>query len=395
MRKILSFVAVLLCAAACIYPYTPELEKAPEGILAVDGNISIGEQSVVLLSALYPLWPDDFTERQADFSDAKVWVEDDAGEKYPGVPLDSGASGYSSGAYGTAPFAVPTENAPADRRYRLCVEALGGFYASDWSDIPEPPVIKDIEFSANDYDVVVNVSVDGGENGTGYLLLSYDETWEFHTEWYLYYTFDPGTREILPATPDDYDEYWCWKSSDSGRTYPIDYTGMTENGIYAYPLLSFSRYDNRNHRRYSVNVKARTISPASYRFLKNLESNTEGGDNLFTPNPGEIAGNLRCESDPERTVLGYVVVYRAAEKRAFLDSRYLRARRPNEFALMYLLEDRYLDFWEEGYKPLYENTNPDRNPELEGPYGWGGPSCYDCRASGGTKTKPDFWDDPE
>ena len=138
MRKILSFVAVLLCAAACIYPYTPELEKAPEGILAVDGNISIGEQSVVLLSALYSLWSDGFMERQADFSDAKVWVEDDAGGKYPGVPLDNDASGYSSGAYGTASFAVPTENAPADRRYRLCVEALGGFYASDWSDIPDP-----------------------------------------------------------------------------------------------------------------------------------------------------------------------------------------------------------------------------------------------------------------
>ena len=39
MRKILTLLAVTLCAAACIYPYTPELEEAPEGVLTVDGNV--------------------------------------------------------------------------------------------------------------------------------------------------------------------------------------------------------------------------------------------------------------------------------------------------------------------------------------------------------------------
>ena len=88
MRKILSFVAVLLCAAACIYPYTPELEKAPQGILAVDGNISIGEPSTVQLSTLISMWRDHDSEPMPDFRDSKVWVEDDAGDKYEGVLSD-------------------------------------------------------------------------------------------------------------------------------------------------------------------------------------------------------------------------------------------------------------------------------------------------------------------
>ena len=385
MRKILSIVAVLLCAAACIYPYTPELEKAPEGILAVDGNISIGEQSVVLLTTLSSLWADGLAERKPDFSDAKVWVEDDAGDRYQGVPGDDGS--------GT--FLIPTENAPADRRYRLCIEALGGFYTSDWSDIPEPPVVTEIAFSATDDDVVVSVSVDGGKEGTGYLLLSYDETWEFHADWYPTYIYNPKTGGVSPGTPDGYNEYWCWKHSDNGRIFPVDYSGMADNGFRAYQLFSFSRYDNRNHRRYCVNVKARTLSPASYRFLKNLESISDGGDNLFTPNPGEIAGNLRCESDPERTALGYVIVSRAATKRAFLDTRFQKSRQPDEMSLLYLLEKQYTEYWERGFLPLCRNNNPDRDPDLQGPYGWGGRSCYDCRAAGGTKTKPDFWDDPE
>ena len=82
---------------------------------------------------------------------------------------------------------------------------------------------------------------------------------------------------------------------------------MAEAGVSGYPLLSFPRTDNRNHRRYCVNVKARTLSPKTYRFLKNLQDISSGGDNLFTPEPGEIAGNLHCESDPDRMVLGYVL----------------------------------------------------------------------------------------
>ena len=394
MRKILSFVAVLLCAAACIYPYTPELEKAPQGILAVDGNISIGEPSTVQLSTLISMWRDVDSEPMPDFRDSKVWVEDDAGDRYEGV-LSEGYTWYITDIYGNARFTIPTENAPADRRYRLCIETLGGFYTSDWSDITEPPVISEIEFSATDTDVIVGVSVDGGDNGTGYLLLSFDETWEFHADWDLCYIFDPETQMITPGVPPDYDGYWCWQSSDTRLTFPIDYTGMTDNGIHAYPLQTFRRDNNRNHRRYCINVKAKAITPATYRFLKNLESNTDLGDNLFTPNPGEIAGNLRCESDPDREVLGYVIFSRSVSKRAFLDSRYNKYRRPNEGALRYLLAEQYLTYWNIGFKPLAENTNPDRDPSMEGPYGWGDRSCYDCRAAGGTKQKPDFWDDPE
>ena len=59
MRKILSLWALFLCATACIYPYTPELDEAPEGVLAVDANISIGDVSSVRVSTLRSVWPSD------------------------------------------------------------------------------------------------------------------------------------------------------------------------------------------------------------------------------------------------------------------------------------------------------------------------------------------------
>ena len=42
MKKILPLLAVLFLATACIYPYQPDLEEAPEGVLVVDGNLVLG-----------------------------------------------------------------------------------------------------------------------------------------------------------------------------------------------------------------------------------------------------------------------------------------------------------------------------------------------------------------
>ena len=398
MRKLLSILAAGLCAAACIYPFTPDLDDAPEGVLTVDGNISIGDVSTVRLGTLMSIRGGYLSENDyalRDLRNASVWVEDDAGGIYPGVP-DNIYDPMTAAYYMTINpvFSVSTENAPADRSYRLCVEALGGLYTSDWGKPSAAPVIRSIDFycGENDDQVTVAVSVDGGDDDTGYLQLSFDETWEFHAEWSLSYIVDPETLVISQGYIPAYENYWCWATSDNQRLYPVDYSGM-EGGLTAWPLHRFPRTDNRNHRRYCIRVKAKTLSPESFRFLKALEDNTNGGDNLFTPNPGEIASNLRCESDPERMVLGYVTIGRVSWKRAFLDNRYQQYRRPNTGALLYLLEKDYRDFYNRGYLPLIENTNENRDPELEGPYGWGDKRCYDCVAAGGTKTKPDFWDE--
>ena len=396
MRKILSILAFCLGVTACVYPYTPDLEEAPEGVLSVDASINIGGTSTVRLGALLSLFTSSNSNwQQPDFSDADVWVEDDAGTRYPGVRNGASPDIWSSYLPNSDPrspiFSISTEGAPADRKYRLCIEALDGLYTSDWSDIPEAPVIEQIEFLPDDNTVTVAVSVDGGPGGTGYLLLSYDEAWEFHVDFEQRYTFDPRTMTVSENYSPDRSLYWCWTTLDYKRTYPVDYSSLSDHGIKSYPLLSFPRTDSRNHRRYCVNVSARTLSQASYRFLKNLDESSEGGDNLFTPNPGEIAGNLRCESDPDRTVLGYVIVSRTATKRAWLDSRYRKSTPPSVSSLLFLLPKDWGDFYGRGYLPLWENPNENYDPKKEGPYGWGSARCYDCVAAGGTLTPPDYW----
>ena len=405
MRKFLSILAFCLGVTACIYPYTPDLDEAPEGVLAVDANISIGEMSTVRLGTLYSIYPSENYSYPDLLTGTKVWLEDDAGGTYPGTTGSTAFNPqYSSymdyyGTYVDASnplFYISTENAPGDRRYRLCIEALGATYASDWTTLAEPPVIQGIEFLADDENVTVGVSLDGGPDATGYVLLSFEETWKFHVDYIPEFTLTPYTNWRgewalqVERTGPDASKYWCWRSQNNNRTYPVDYTAMTTGGVTNWPIQQFPRTDTRNHLRYSVNVKAQTISKETYRFLKNLEDNSDGGDNLFTPTPGEIAGNLRCESDPDRTVLGYARFAKTVSKRAWLDNRYLKSR-PSYYALIFTKPEQYQMYYKSGYTVLEEHDPPQEGDD--GPYGWGPPQCYDCTSTGGTLTRPDFWED--
>ena len=410
MKKSLSIIAVLALATACIYPFQPDLEEAPEGVLAVDGSIMIGEPSIVRVGSMFSLIP-----KKTDPSSApggyyyasslehglevqRVWAEDNAGVVYEGTysPINF------DGNYTMLPYSIPTEKAPNNRSYRVCIQANGDLYSSDWIKPLAPPVLRKITFKASKQtekaEVTVAVTLDGGEDATGYVLLSFDETWKFHADWYPNYDYDPDSNTVSERLT-VWDRYWCWKHVDSQTQVPVDITGMTGSTLKDYPLHSFSRYDNRNHDRYCIRVKARTIDKSTYLYLRHLEESTQSGDNLFTPNPGEISGNLRCETDPDRMVLGYVTVAIASSLRTFKNSQYLLTRPTDLYSLSYpdavpQMPGQYswIDYYQMGYLPLVSNTLPPSNPPL-GPYGWGRSQCYDCIAAGGTQVKPDFWDE--
>ena len=420
MKKILSILAVLTLATACIYPYQPDLEDAPEGVLVVDGNLVIGEKSTVRIGYMTSLWPKSngqnsgewqlFSTRASVSGNAvHVWAEDDAGGRYEGVwnsgNLDPYASAYYyyyASAYST--YTIDLENAPADRGYRLCVSADGKEYTSDMITPLTPPIIKNITFKASKVtdkaEVTASVSLEGGPDATGYVLLSFDETWRFHADYYPEFEYDPRSNSVEDRI-DTWTRYWCWKHVDNNRLIPVDFTGMTTATLKDYPFHTFSRYDNRNHHRYSLLLKARTVDKITYEYLSHLEESSMSGDNLFSPNPGEIAGNLRCETDPDQMVLGYVTVTRIASRRVYIGSQYYVQPYLSPYSLAYPPQypkvpggTCYRDFYEMGYQPLIKNTLPEaaENDDL-GPYGWGAANCYDCIAAGGFQEKPDFWEE--
>ena len=163
MKKILPLLAVLSLATACIYPYQPDLEEAPEGVLVVDGNLVLGEMSTVYVGSMSSLWPGP-DDARPKIPVKRVWAEDDAGGVYEGT---ISSDGQTDAHIPMTKYVLHTENAPVGHNYRVCVNTDDALYTSDWIKPLTPPVIKKINFRANLNDVMVNVTLDGANVQVG------------------------------------------------------------------------------------------------------------------------------------------------------------------------------------------------------------------------------------
>lgn len=381
--------AVMQLAFSCVYPYDTQLEGEDMDIVVLEGDIVIGGNSSVRISKVNTFSDENsYGEIKAVGS---AWVEDDQGTIYK--PSSGDNTGY---------MVIPTENAVPGRKHRIKAQVEGKTYVSDWIESLTPPGIEDISFSLSKDSTMVEVRATllPGSEGTGYIGLSFEETWEFHTAYECKYELDTLSWEVSERRS-PYPNYWCWRSNNSAGLTLLDYTEIGIDKVEEFLVQSFLRTNERNHRRYSVKVNAVTLPAATYRYLKNLEDITNGSGSLFSPNPGEMSSNIACESDPDRRVMGYVVSSLQTSSRAFLDSRYYSPTTPYTGYLyipertmatppdMELFEFEYsLGSYPVDFMSLPRGEN---GQDVEGVY-WGPFRCVDCIADGGTKQKPDFWD---
>ena len=142
-------------------------------------------------------------------------------------------------------------------------------------------------------------------------------------------------------------------------------------------------------------MKAITLSDKAFKYLSNLSSISNMNGSLFSPNPGEMPSNIRCDSDPGRHVEGYVFASQITSCRGFLDSRYYKASGPST-SVLFLPEpgESYRELYENGAYPVAFMRLPIPTDEgyqdVEDVF-WGPIRCIDCVVAGGTTQKPDFW----
>lgn len=368
--KNIVYLFAALALSSCVYPYNVEFTEEEGGKnLVIDANILLGNTSTIVLSYLEPL---DVGRRGIIYNrvEGNVYLEDNTGQTYPAYDM--------YGVYRINPF-PPKE----DAQYRLTVLADGKTYRSDWIEPTAPPEITDINFTADNEVVYVNLSLRDDGQGSGYASATFEEIWKFHADFMRLYGYDPETDSVFMLMFPDDKHYWCWKKSVSNFQYSIDYSSV--NGVVEnMPFYTFTRTSPRNHQEYNIRIKVWNLTPEQYRYRKMLEDNERIGGDLFSPEPGEVRGNVYCESDETEKVFGYVNVSRVTMMDAKLDSRYDLWMPPK--SLIDVPRDEYLMRYESGYSPVEQMMAPDGGTVV----GWGLGRCYDCILAGGTLEKPSF-----
>jgi hypothetical protein len=374
MKKTLIYMAAAVLAASCVYPFNPEIDSEPERNLVVDGSIVIGGTSTVSLSYVSDLGSSGASLLRPT---GLAWIEDSQGNQF-----------YSGTSVVSDKILINTEAMKPGLQYRAVIEVDGNRYCSDWVESDTAPDIREISFTCDDNYVYVWADVKVPESRSGYVGFSYEECWEFHADYYPEYDINPETYVISPLMfPWAY--YWCYKYDQSKQNVLWDYSSLEIRDSYKFLVRSFSRTDSRNHKRYSILVKAFAMSKDAYLFIKNTQEMSELGGDLFTPEPGMLEGNVHCESDPLRRAFGYVMACEAASKREYLNGIYLQSVYLSDAIFVPVEPDEYAVYYNDrNYRPVKKIMSEEGNF-----IGWGPARCINCLEAGGTQKKPDFWED--
>jgi hypothetical protein len=125
----------------------------------------------------------------------------------------------------------------------------------------------------------------------------------FKADW-LYEMIDPHEGCMFNCPP----PWYIWRYSTEG---PQSLTEPTENIVLKEQLAGTALIDyfqtlyDEQHLVYLIlTLNSYLLNDHSYAFYKNLKDQQSADNALFDPITTQITGNIRCMSDPEKTVIG-------------------------------------------------------------------------------------------
>lgn len=378
MKKYVIYILVALAVSACIYPYDAEPAGEVPERLVISGDILIGEMTQVDLGYVMPLSTSAYELRKAEAPEATVTVESDNGQSYRGVRGKDGR------------YTVDTRNAPDNARYRLAVKlADDREYTSPWSGVNQAPEIVDLWYEVDDENMRLFCTLDGRDSLWNFCW-DYEEVWEYHAYFMPDVLYINDTTYLESRMFKDY--YYCWNTRQSTESGLASADGLTVNKITGNNFHSLSRSDNRMSYLYSIQLTVRGLSSDARVYMEHQRLMSNGTGDLFSPIPSEMRGNIRCVTNPDEQVVGFISVCERASHRIFINVSPYHKSRENPNDLLFFPEPD-----EDGnynLDALYVYNSPvtfDGEAPTKTNVIWGPKRCVDCRVWGGTKTKPEWW----
>ncbi|QMW04270.1 DUF4249 domain-containing protein [Spirosoma foliorum] len=359
--------AMILLAGGCVDPYRPPEITSPASYLVVNGffNSASGTTTTIQLSRTQNL-----AETKVPTAETKAIVTIESAHKDV-YTLKEGAVGF---------YTLTGVTPSADETYRLHIKtAKGNDYYSDYVPVIATPPIDSVSWRPDNDGLQISVNSHDPKNNTRYYRWEYDQTWEYNSVY-------PSVFEIknnkIVNRPESV--YRCWDSENSSTIVLGTTTRLSQDIISQYPLVYMPNSSVRLSVRYSILVRQFALSQTAYNYYDQLAKITQSIGSIFDPQPSQLTGNIRSQTDESDLVLGFFRVGTVESKRIFIDKSQLPPWTPNSGVGTCLVDTLSTgDILRE---------QPGIIDHLEGPlYLTTNEACLDCRIRGGVIKKPDFW----
>jgi len=324
-------------------------------ILVAEGIITNGE-SVITLSRSVNLLDDEVNFTFVNNAIVYVECEEDESRMYAEEYVFPRFNGR---------YLIHTGTLNPDYRYRLRIEIDESVYGSDYTHPIQTPEIDSIFWTKRGRGQPVNIHVatHSPDNRVLYYRWSYREDWEFQS--YMYH--------------DDYTNR-CWQMAVS-REILIGSPERTVFGRITDIINTVSPSSAKFSSLYRITVTQNAISKRAYDYFANVKKNAQQIGSIFAPIPSELRGNIRCLTEPDRPVIGFIDISTTTQK-----IQYIRPQEVYEFQTRWECRLYSIDEMREMYE---EGPFPEHYVIYEaGLYVI--LSCVDCSVYG-TRPKPDDW----
>jgi len=375
---------LMMLFVGCKQEYIPPVNEENENLLVVEGFLNSGQgPTTIHLSRSVELT--DTTQKKFELG-AKVNVEGENGSSFA-------LAGNTRGEYSIAQ--LPLLN---NVKYRLHIKTSDGKeYASDFVPIKVTPPIDSITWQRESEGVRLYVNTHDPQNATKYYQWEFEETWEFHSDYYssLRYVRDNSNRvtALVYRYPDhsvDTTIYKCWKTINSTSIIIGSSENLSTDIIYL-PFHFIEQGSEKLSVLYSINLKQYAVSHEKYLFLQKMKKNTEQTGSLFDAQPSQLSGNIHCLTNPTEAVIGYVEITQEQTQRIFISHSQVSDWKYDPGCSNYEI-DNNLDSiakYASDLTPMYP-TALDALGNILKFNAASDVKCVDCRI-GRTNQKPPFW----
>ena len=345
MRKSL-YILIIVLFAGCIENYTHKGVEEIDDLLVIEGIITEGESVFSLRRSIGLTW--EFSKEKY-IDDAIVYVEKDNGELLYGTNNGNGE------------YIVHTGTLDPNTKYRLSVKIGEDEYESEFLSpffTPEIDSIMPVKRRAGE-PVYICLNTHDINDQSRYYLWSFKDIWEVKTE----------------LMTERGDTYYCWGRDYSRKIIVGSSEYFSENMIYQKRINEIPCDNDRISILYYITVEQNQIRKEAHDYFANVQKNIEQTGSIFSPVPSEMKGNIRCITNPDIPVIGYIEVSTTVNKSVFIS-------------------DEEWGFYEAPVKGCYQEI---LDYQASGYQYYGGgmfaPAiCVDCTyKEKATKNRPDFW----